>query len=141
MNNLFSERTPIGARFKRREAEIAKRRKIAEPKLQEFKDLAAAVVAIPEHTQWLSTADNGCVFLEAYNAMTDMLPSDPLYAPIIALSSFINKEFISDEGQHSDMYYAFKELEVRFRTVEADSFGPLAVIVQPPGVTWWVAYG
>ena len=57
------------------------------------------------------------------------------------LSLVLNGNLITNQGQHSSVFYELKRAGYNFRTGEKDSFGPLTSVYYDRDQDWTVCYG
>ena len=61
---------------------------------------------------------------------------------ISSLEVSLDDYLITDQGQHSDVYYALCDNDkVKTKVLEKDSFGPLIVGIKFVPGDWWITYG
>lgn len=109
-----------------------------------FIELDYLVKQINEHPELKNIVDevDGVKWLAMTNAINGHVEvSESMMDLLVRLSSLLDGEFITSEGQHSNLFYAAKNYGYGMRTGESDSFGPLSSVMKPPNTDWQVCYG
>jgi hypothetical protein len=85
---------------------------------------------------------NGRQWLPMCNINNGHVEASEEYQALMSkLSDALNTNLITNDGQHSDVYYELHKAGYRLRVGEKDSFGPLSVVFTCPNDTWQVCYG
>lgn len=107
-------------------------------------ELDKLVQEVSQHPDLESVIEecDGVRWLAMCNAINGHIETSASMLEVLTrLSNFVHDEFITSDGQHSDLFYTAKKFGYGMRTGESDSFGPLSSIMKPPNGDWQVCYG